>query len=403
MRVQTLLFLVHRIPYPPNKGDKIRSFNQLKALSKKYRVFLGTFIDDPADKEYLKELESYCEEVFPVSIDPAYRKLLSLSGIPRGLPLSVEFYKSSQLRRWVRTTIERENIEKILCFSAAMAQFVMGPHYEHCARVIDFVDVDSAKWREYAKRHKWPMSLVYARESTTLLNFERRVAEVFDVSTFVTEEEAALFRSISGISTGSVRAVENGVDTRYFAPDENLPNPYSPAEIPLVFTGAMDYWANVDAVTWFANKVFPRVKSEFPELTFWIVGTRPTVDVKKLASNPAVSVTGAVDDIRPYLEHAKISVAPLRIARGVQNKVLEAMAMAKPVVATSNAVEGIALPPQCLKLVADDIDGLVAAIRSNLENQVSPELGAVGRAHIVENHDWAAQTDKLIELLEALG
>ena len=146
--MQTLLFLVHRIPFPPNKGDKIRSFNQLKALSKHYKIFLGTFIDDPEDKKYAAELEAYCEDIFAVPIDPNYRKLWSTTGILNGLPLSIQFYKCSQLSKWVRTTIKREKIEKVLCFSAAMAQFVDSPAYEHCVRVIDFVDVDSAKWRE---------------------------------------------------------------------------------------------------------------------------------------------------------------------------------------------------------------------------------------------------------------
>ena len=401
--MQTLLFLVHRIPFPPNKGDKIRSFNQLKALSKRYKIFLGTFVDDPEDRKHIAALEAFCEDIFAVPINPSYRKLWSTTGILNGLPLSVQFYKCSQLSEWVRTTIKRENIEKVLCFSAAMAQFVDSPEYEHCVRVIDFVDVDSAKWREYSERHRWPMSLVYSRESRTLLIYESKIAERFDLSTFVTDAESTLFRTLSGCNPNTVQAIENGVDTEYFAPDKDLLCPYAEQEIPMVFTGAMDYWANVDAVTWFANEVFPRVKSEWPGLSFWIVGARPTADVTKLASIPGVSVTGSVDDIRPYLEHAKLSIAPLRIARGVQNKVLEAMAMAKPVVATNNAVEGIALGPRFLDLVADDIDGLIAAIRKILTGEVASDLGALGREHIVENHDWNAKTTKLINLLDDLG
>lgn len=335
-----LLFLVHRIPYPPNKGDKIRSFHFLKALSEKYQVYLGTFIDDPVDRQYVDALKPFCKESFCIDLNPKFSKVKSLMGFFSGEALSLPYYRNSAMQAWVDRTIVQQAIERVLIFSSPMAQYV--EHYAHLHFVADFVDVDSDKWRQYADSKTGPASWVYQREAEKLFEYEKRIAKLTDKTLFVSEKEAQLFQSLASDVADKIGFVNNGVDTDFFDPDLQYESPFSSGEKAIVFTGAMDYWANVDAVVWFARQVFPLVKRQCPDAKFYIVGSKPDKAVQQLAENEvAVIVTGRVDDVRNYIAHAKVVVAPLRIARGTQNKVLEAMAMAKPVVATTAAMEGI--------------------------------------------------------------
>ncbi|HRZ05528.1 MAG TPA: TIGR03087 family PEP-CTERM/XrtA system glycosyltransferase [Candidatus Competibacteraceae bacterium] len=341
-----LLFLVHRIPFPPNKGDKVRSFHLLRHLAQHYRIWLGTFVDDPDDWRHVDEVRRFCAEVYCAPLDPRRARLWSLRGLATGEPLTLPYYRQAGLQAWVDRVVTEHGIERALVFSSAMAQYLRRPPLDRLRRVMDFVDVDSAKWAQYAENKPWPFSWIYRRESDRLLTFERAVAQEFAASVFVTAEEAALFcRLAPEVPAEKVLTVANGVDTDYFNPDREYPNPYPAEERVLVFTGAMDYWANVDAVEWFARTVFPEIHRAAPDSRFYIVGARPAATVQQLTTVPGVRVTGTVPDVRPYIAHAEFSVAPLRIARGVQNKVLEAMAMGKPVLATSAALEGIGPSP----------------------------------------------------------
>jgi len=220
-----------------------------------------------------------------------------------------------------------------------MAQYVAGADAPRTV-LIDFVDVDSAKWVQYADSRWWPLSWVYRREGSRLLAFERAAADRATRAFFVTDAEADLFRRLAPGCVGRIETIGNGVDTEQYAPSEALPSPFAAGSLPVVFTGAMDYWPNVDGVRWFAEEVMPRVLDALPSAHFTIVGMRPTAAVKALAS-AHVTVTGTVPDVRPYLQHAAVVVAPLRVARGIQNKILEAMAMARPVVATDACGAGL--------------------------------------------------------------
>ena len=395
--MEPLLFLCHRLPYPPDKGDKIRSFHILRELAARYRVHLGTFIDDPADLAYLPVLEALCASVHAVPISPRLRRLGSLPALWRGEALGLAYYRDAGLAAWVEQLRRTERPQRVLVFSSTMAQYVAGEDWAAVRRVIDFVDVDSEKWAEYAARKPWPMSLVYAREARCLRAFETAIAERFDASVFVTAAEAALFCASTQTTPARVHAVENGVDLQYFAPGAGRATPY-PAEVPVaVFTGAMDYWANVDAVNWFAHAIWPAVRRAVPQAEFWIVGARPGPVVRQLASLPGVVVTGRVPDTRPYLQHARVAVAPLRIARGVQNKVLEAMAMGLAVVATPAACTGIgASAPPCA--LATDDPALFAA---HVVAVLADTSVAVGRSYVDAHHDWRRNLVRLADLLEA--
>jgi sugar transferase (PEP-CTERM/EpsH1 system associated) len=270
-----------------------------------------------------------------------------------------------------------------------MAQYVM-PHMQ-LNRVIDFVDIDSDKWRQYAAKKPWPLNWVYRREAERLLAYEHRVTQAFDAVAFVSDAEAGLFKRLIPEGAHKVFGLSNGVDTEYFSPDHALPAPYAPQERAIVFTGAMDYWANVDAVSWFASEVFRAVRDKVPDARFYIVGARPTAEVQKLATIPGVVVTGSVLDIRPYLAHAALAVAPLRIARGIQNKVLEAMAMAKPTVVSPEALEGIAAVPGQELLLARNGEEFRQQCVALLEGNVATpgnSLGERARARVMTDYSW---------------
>jgi sugar transferase (PEP-CTERM/EpsH1 system associated) len=395
--MEELLFLAHRIPYPPNKGDKIRSWHILKHLSRSCRVHLGAFVDDPGDWRYRDKIEQLCASTCLFPLHPASAKLRSLSGLLHGTALSLSYFRDRRMQRWVNTMLGRSEIQNVFVFSSPMAQYVLHTTSRKLQRVVDFVDVDSDKWRQYAERKHWPFSWLYRREANTLLSFEQAVARGFDASLFVSAEEADLFRRLVPDAANSVGHLENGVDHDYFMPNADYEDPYDGCPEVVVFTGVMDYWANIDAVTWFAKEVFPQVRSVVQTAMFAVVGARPSREVLALASIPGVMVTGAVKDIRPYLAHARAAVAPLRIARGVQNKVLEAMAMARPVVATRVAVEGIDIAGEDGLGIADDkhvfAEKLIALLKSP-----EPDSAMSSREWVCQRYDWERNLDKLQNL-----
>ncbi|ALP54098.1 sugar transferase [Candidatus Tenderia electrophaga] len=394
-----LLYLVHRIPYPPNKGDKIRSFNILKCLARHYEIHLATFVDDDDDWQHRPALEAYCADVYAAPLNPAVAKLKSLPALLGSAPLSLPYYRQVGLADWVEAQRMRHEFHAVLVFSSAMAQYVMGERWSGVRRVIDFVDVDSDKWRQYAAAKSWPMNWIYRREGRTLLAYERKVAACFDNSFFVSEQEADLFKSLAPEAAPRVSFVNNGVDTDYFTPQQDYVSPYAEGEQVMVFTGAMDYWANVDAVSWFAEQVLPRVRERHARARFYIVGSRPTRQVQQLADQDGVTVTGAVKDIRPYLAHACIAVAPLRLARGVQNKVLEAMAMARPVVATPQALDGLEAQVGVEVLQADNEAAFVDTLDTLMQQDQADDLGPAARRRVIESYSWQHNLSRLETML----
>ena len=394
-----LLYLVHRIPYPPNKGDKIRSYHLLKHLAQRFKVHVGAFIDDSNDWQYTEALAQMAGgEVKLLALNPRLATLKSAAGLLTGEPLTLPYYRDKRMQHWVDDLLARRPITRALVYSSSMAQYVM--QHTRLHRVIDFVDIDSDKWRQYAEKKTWPMNWVYQREARTLFDYERRVTHAFAASAFVSEAEAALFKRLAPDCADKVFGFSNGVDTDYFSPSLTFSSPYPAGEQVLVFTGAMDYWANVDAVTWFARDIFPAVKRAHPEAAFYIVGTRPTSEVQALAQHSGVTVTGAVADTRPYIAHAAMAVAPLRIARGIQNKILEAMAMAKPTVVTEQALEGIDAQAGRDLLLASDSAAFSAQCIALL-TQPNPALGQAARNRVVTGYSWARHLASIDRALNA--
>jgi sugar transferase (PEP-CTERM/EpsH1 system associated) len=391
----SVLFLTHRIPYPPNKGDKIRSYHLLLELSAHYDVHLGCFVDDPEDWQYIEKLRPLCASLYCLPLKKSSRYLKAALAFIRAKPITTTLYGSNRLQRWVEQTTRQQQLNKIVIFSGAMAQFVDAPQFEASTRIIDFVDVDSDKWGQYAQKKSGIARWVYQREQLFLRRYEQAITERFNQALFVSEKEAELFRSLIPHSLAAkVSYLNNGVDSLYFDPNKVTNNLQVHSSPFIVFTGAMDYWANEDAVTWFCSHVWPSLSIQHPELSFLIVGSNPTPAVKKLGEFVGVRVTGRVEDVRPYIEQALHVVAPLQIARGIQNKVLEAMAMAKTVVATRMAMEGIPLHDGLAVKIADNAEDFTQACCDALNNPQQLDTQA--------NRHWIKQQFKWKNTLESL-
>jgi len=394
--VKKLLYLVHRLPFPPNKGDKIASFNLLKFLSTKYSIYLGCFIDDEIDWQYVDELKNYCVDSCVVGLNPRRSKIMSLRGILSGEPLSLPYYRNKQLQTWVDNTVQQEQIDSVLIFSGVMAQYVSQKLPLKGHSVLDLVDVDSDKWRLYAEDHIWPLSWLYLRESKKLLAYEAEMAAKFDATVFVSEKEADFFKELVPRVADKVVFRVHGVDSKYFDPSLDYSSPY-PTDTPIfVFAGAMDYWPNIHAAIWFAEEIFPKIKQKIHNACFYIVGMNPSEDVLKLVEISGVYVTGSVDDIRPYIACATISVAPLRIARGIQNKVLEAMAMGKPILATKNALNGIRSFDEFSPVIAETVEEMVEGALTLLNNTEDNQA----RQCVLEHYNWDTNLRRVDGLLK---
>ena len=394
-----ILFLTHRLPWPPNKGDKVRSHHLLKHLAARHRVHLGTFIDDPDDAQHLPAVQALCASVHASRLHPRSARIGSLSGLLRNEPLTLAYYRDAALDAWVRRLRGSGCLDAVLVFSSSMAQYA--PSGQQPV-LVDFVDVDSAKWTDYAGAHRWPMSWLYRREGLQLLQYERTVAARAQRSFFATEKETDLFRGLAPECASRVAAMNNGVDVEHFTPSAQHPSPYAAGELPVVFTGAMDYWPNIDAVTWFAQDMLPALRQRWPAARFHIVGRSPSPAVRALAGSH-VAVSGTVPDVRPYLQHAAAVVAPLRLARGIQNKVLEAMAMARPVVAASVCAEAIAATPGQHFLTATEPADYVARLSALLaDSTAATAIGQAGRQRVQQAYGWDGQLAVLDEHLAAL-
>jgi sugar transferase (PEP-CTERM/EpsH1 system associated) len=396
-----LLFVSHRLLYPPDKGERIRGWGLLRHLSAHYDIHLGCLNDAPPAPGALEALRGVCAEVVCFVAGQRQQKLHALLRLRPGRPLMLDYYHHAGLERWVDGVMAGKPMEILYIYSAAMAPYVL--KYDQPGRILDMQDIDSEKWTSYAARAPWPMSLVWAREGRTLAAFERTAARACDATLLVTKKEAERFAELAPECADRIDWLEHGVDSETFAPGQDFPNPY--ADLPgagpdLVFTGNMDYWPNADAVIWFAGAVMPELRRHHPGLRLHIVGANPGPDVTALGRLEGVHVTGRVADVRPYVAHAALAIAPLRIARGIQNKVLEAMAMARPVVASPGAFEGIEAEPGRDLLVADGAAATVGAVLEVLAGQ-HPGLGAAGRALIEARYSSQSGLARLDRILAA--
>lgn len=398
-----LLFLVHRIPYPANKGDKIRSFHWLSALSQRYRVFLATFIDHETDWQYIDELKRYCHDVYVAGL--SRRRSLLRAGLTflTGEPITTLYYRNEKIAAWVARVVEQHQIEDVLVFSSSMAQYVDMPRYKHLNRVIDFIDVDSDKWRQYAQFKPWPLSWMYEREAKRLFSYERYISESFRKAFFVSREEAQLFTDKTGGQHHWIEHVNNGV-VKFTVASVEVENPFEGggANRNIVFIGTLDYWPNEDAVLWFVDKIYSRLVEANIDIRFYVVGSNPSRKIKALERISGVRVVANVADIKPYLIHADVAVAPLRVARGVQNKVLEAMAAGVPCVASHRAMEGVNVDCDYLYEASDE-KSWYQLLRQILDQPRTGRRDLQRVCRGMEQYDWQLSVVKMLEIIARKG
>ncbi len=389
------------MPYPPNKGDKIRSYNILKYLSKKNKVSVGFLIDDIKDLKYISKLESQVENIFYDQIKTKVKKIQSaVIAFIQNKPITVPYFYSSQLQTELDKFLDVHPIDTIICSSSPSAEYIFrSRHYQKLRQkthlVMDFIDMDSQKWLQYSQKENFPLSFIFKREAKTLLEYEKRIEKEFDQLIIVSDAEKELFRD--HVPTSKLQAISNGVDLEFFNPAYQSQNKLSSPS--LVFTGAMDYWPNIDGAIWFTEQVLPLIKQRYPQVRFYLVGSKPSPELMKLEKTGEIIVTGFVDDIRDFIQQADICVIPLRIARGIQNKVLEAMAMGKIVVSTPEAAEGLNIDIEqdiCIQKDANSFANSVISLLSDKET--SDRIGENARKAVENNYSWE-QNLKLLDTI----
>ncbi len=401
-----ILFLSHRIPFPPDRGDKIRSHHILKALAQIAPVHVGTFADDALDRAGEPDLAAIARS-FHVQPRTKPLVLAGAQALASGAAVSRTAFHSKPLARWIDATLNAHPIRAIYVFSGQMGHYVPSGF---AGRVIaDFVDVDSAKFEAYARKKGAFAGWIDAREARLLREDEAALARRADVSLLITHQEADLFASRLPDAERlacDVRVLGNGIDSGFFDPAQCVPEPRMAAVNgpKLIFTGQMDYAPNVDAVVRMARCILPLIRRAMPRASFHIVGRCPGAEVRALDTLDGCTVWGRVDDVRTWLAASDLAVAPLGIARGVQNKVLEAMAMQLPVVLTPQAATGIdALDGRDFAIAQSDEAMAEAAVRLLKDREGARRMGESARAFVVGRKSWQAELAGLPALIDAMG
>jgi len=390
-----ILYLAHRLPYPPNKGEKIRSFHQIRHLARNHTLHLVSFIDRQEDFQHVDALRKYCATVDAVYRRPFRSLFRCMWSLASGVPLTLGYFKSQEILGRVQDLIKLYEIDRIMVFSSCMVQYVMD--YSGIPKVVDLVDVDSEKWTKYSEYKPFPLSWLYALEGNRLRRYEKAILEGFAHCVVVSEREATLCHRIVPEKTVSV--IPNGVDIEYYQPSPNGGQPST-----LVFTGAMDYFPNVDGMIYFCREIFPKIQKRVPQVKLYIVGRDPKGSIKELGKIKGIVVTGEVDDVRPYLHAASVCVVPLRIACGIQNKILEAMAMGLPVVATPSAIQGICAVPDRDLFVEGSPEKFAGRVTSLLmDEDLRRHISGTARRLVERNYSWDHPLQHLERLLEISG
>lgn len=398
-----ILFITHRFPYPPNRGDSIRSFHFLKRFSEMGSVTLASLYEQPPSAESETVLKTLCSEII-ISRWGQRRKWLRAGGaLLRGKTMTEGLFFNRKLRHELRECVVKTRFDGIVVFCSSMFQYLdvlQGTPNEKTPVVVDLVDVDSQKWYDYAARSRNWKRYIFHTEGKRLRRLETRIGNRCDALLAVTPEEIALYRSFSEC-TCSLAAVPNGVDTQFF--DPKIPELAELSEIPkrLVFVGALDYHANVDGVEWFVKNVFPPLRERFSDCVFDVVGSRPAAVLKSLAENtPGMNLVGTVPDVRPYLKRAAAAVIPLQVARGLQNKVLEACSMERPTVTSTCAAEGIEPETQsALRICRTPKEWLETLTELFQDTEARQNLGRLARLKAEKHYGWNAQLNVLESVL----
>lgn len=392
-----VVFLCQRVPYPPDRGDRITTWNFLQhLLDRGARVWLGCFTEEDRDLDGVRFLQQRCHEVVAPRLDRRWRKLTSLRGLLTDEPLTLPFFRHPALQAAVDRWFEQHVPDLVYVYSSSMAQYALAQ--PAALKIMQFAELDSDKWLQYAARSGPLLRWLYRREGDRLLEFEDSVARSFDESLVVSEVEKELFMArIHGITPV---VMPNGVDVAHFrSQGDERREPHT-----AIFTGVMDYEPNVDGICWFVERCWPELRRRHGDARLLIVGSRPVAKVTALAKAPGVEVTGRVPETPPWFDRAAVAIAPLRLARGVQNKVLEALSMGVPVVATPQAAQGLGAIPDGPVAIADDAAATVAAVARWFDDPAAARaMGEVGAQWVRDHFRWSHMFAKLDTLLRERG
>ena len=375
-----VLFLSQRVPFPPDRGDRITTHHFLEHLIEKgAEIRIGCMADEDQDAASIVHLKTRVKDVCAPRIHPGtLRKLASLRALLTGESQTTAFFRNRELQDTVDRWIQEDKPDLVYVYSSSMAQYVL--HHPDLRRLMQFAELDSDKWRQYSENANWPLSWIYQREARKLLAFETKVAQTFTHSAVVSEIEKELFvQKIPGVTP---LVLPNGVDVDHFqtSGDANR-DPHA-----VVFTGVMDYEPNIQGVFWFVRECWPQIRAEFAHARFQIVGSRPTDSIRALDGVDGIEVTGRVPEIPPYLDSAGIAIAPLHLARGVQNKVLEAMSNALPVVASPQAAQGLGETSRDTLIIETTADATANAILELMRDPASARSIGHRAAEFVRHH-----------------
>jgi sugar transferase (PEP-CTERM/EpsH1 system associated) len=389
-----IFFICLRVPFPPDRGDKIVTFNLVRHLSLTHEVHVFCLRDGTTDDANVAALADYAHNVTAVPRSPVSEKLRGVRAILTGVPLSVALVNEKQLHLAVKAASLRFPPDFIIVYSSNVAQYAVD--FCDIPRLMYFGDLDSQKWLQYEEKHKFPINLIYRREGRLLLDYERKIAKSFSHSLVCTLAEKRDFERL--IPDSAVDIFTNGVDLERFR-TRRIPKQAGA----MIFTGVMNYFPNAEGAQWFCDSVLPLIREKVPHATFIICGTSPTAPVRRLAKRPGVIVTGAVPDVEPYLDGAEICVVPLRIARGIQNKLLEGLAMGLPCISTRCAWGGTVIGEGDGILVADDPTEFAEhAIRLLQDDQYRELMGRKARAVVEEKYRWDDQFRRLDQIIERM-
>jgi polysaccharide biosynthesis protein PslH len=387
-----ILYLCHRFPFPPKRGGKIRPFNMIKHLAASHDVTVASLARSPTEAREGEGITSFCSNYVMAEVRNPIQMARMVARLPTATPSSMGFFYSPTLARRVREMLAREQYDLIFVHCSSVAQYVES--VRGIPKILDFGDMDSQKWLEYSRYKPFPLSTGYWLEGKKLEREESRLASRFDMCTATTRAE---WQTLTSYGNGFESDwFPNGVDSEYFAPSEE---PYDRNTI--CFVGRMDYYPNQECMFDFCANVLPRLRERRPQIKLTIVGADPSPAIKKLGRLPGVTVTGSVPDVRPYVRRSALMVAPLNIARGTQNKILEAMAMGVPVVTSGVAAGGVDAVAQEHFLVANTYEDYSAAVLRVLEDRTERDrLARAGRERVLRHHAWAYSMRRLDAVIE---
>ncbi len=388
-----ILYVCHRFPFPPKRGGKIRPFNMIRHLSASgHRVTVCSLARSVEEANEGQGIAPHCEAFEMARVANPVQTLRMVACLPLTRPSSMGYFYSSALQRQVRRRLQEQRWDLIFVHCSSVAQYV--EDVRHVPKILDFGDMDSQKWLEYAHYKRFPLSLGYRLEGEKMLAAEKRLAKRFDLCTATTRAE---WETLEGYGTGVLTDwFPNGVDADFFSPSAE---PYDPETIS--FIGRMDYYPNQECMTRFCGQVWPRLRSFRPQLKLLIVGADPSPEIRRLGELPGVTVTGSVPDVRPFVRRSALMVAPLNIARGTQNKILEAMACGVPVVTSKVAAGGVDAESVKHFLVAETTDDYAAAILKLLDDRAERQrLAVAGRQRMLSNHAWPHSMTRLDGIID---